>query len=34
MKYGSWDMVHNGWTDGRKKQHIEVGAQCKNDLES
>ena len=24
--YGSWDMVHNRWTDRRKKWHIEVGA--------
>ena len=33
MTYGSWEMVHGGWTDGqtdeRKKWHIEVGAHLK-----
>ena len=24
--HGSWDMVRDGRTDGRKKWHIEVGA--------
>ena len=29
MMYGSWDMVCDGWTrtDGRKKWHVDVGAQ-------
>ena len=30
MMYGSWDMVHDGRTDGRKKWHIQVGAPPKN----
>ena len=30
MMYGSWDMVHNRWTDRVKKWHIEVGAPPKN----
>ena len=28
--YGSWDMVHNKWTDGWKKWHIEGAAPPKN----
>ena len=34
MMYSSWDMVRDGWTDGRKderkKWHVEVGAPGKN----
>ena len=30
MMYSSWDMVRSGWTDGRKRWHIEVGALPKN----
>ena len=29
MMYGSWDMVRDGRTDGRKKWHTEVGAPSK-----
>ena len=28
MMHGSWDMVHDGWTD--EMTHIEVGAPPKN----
>ena len=28
--YGSWDMLCDRWTDGRKKSHIEVGVPPKN----
>ena len=27
IMYGSWDTVHDGEMDRRKKWHIEVGAQ-------
>ena len=30
MLYGSWEVVHDGRTDERKKGHIEVGAPPKN----
>ena len=33
MMYGSWDMVHGGRTDERKKWHIEVGAPPKKPAE-
>ena len=33
MMYSSWDMVHDGKTDGRKKWHIKVGTAPKNNQE-